>query len=66
MTTASQSKAVKGSSGERTMCRVDSCGSTAFSDGLCHVHGLQKYYGDAKADVEVAHAVVASKGKGRK
>ena len=60
MTKASQSKAAKGSSGEHTMCRVKPCGRATFSDGLCHVHGLQEYYGHAKADVEVTHAVVGS------
>ncbi len=63
MTKASQSKAAKGSSGERTMCRVKSCGNTAFFDGQCHIHGLQKYYGHAKADIEVTHAVVGSKSR---
>lgn len=28
----------------RPQCRVDGCDSDAFFDGLCHLHGLQKYY----------------------
>jgi len=65
MVKANQSKAVRSSSSERTMCRVKSCDNAAFFGGLCHIHGLQEYYGHATADIEVTHVVVGSKSRSK-
>ncbi len=64
MTKASQSKAVKGS-GEHIKCRVKSCTSTVYADGLCHVHALQKHYRDATAEIGVEYAVVGAESKSK-
>ena len=42
------------SSKEGLSCRVESCENEAFFDGLCHIHGLRRYYSNAKVDFEKA------------
>jgi hypothetical protein len=55
MTQNTESKA-SDSPNECPQCRVESCENRAFFDGLCHIHGLQRYYSNARTDFEKADA----------
>jgi hypothetical protein len=65
MTKDAESKALADSSTERPQCSVESCENKAFFDGLCHIHGLQRYYSNAKADFEKARVEAGSESRSK-